>query len=59
MSAGCLSSSYAMCLSCENFAKSQKMCNFALWPSKAKDSAFILFVKPREECRESAEVADA
>ena len=43
----------------ENFAKSQKVCNLALWPSKAKDFALILFVKPREECRESAEVVDA
>ena len=56
---GCLSSSYAMYPSYVKFAKSQKVCILALWPSKAKDSALILFLKPREECRESAEVVDA
>ena len=59
MSAGRMSGSYAMCLSYENFAKSQKVCNFALWPSKAKDLALILFVTRREECKESAEVVCA
>ena len=54
-----MSGSYAMCLSYENFAKSQKVCNFGLWPSKTQDLALILFVKLREECRESAEVVDA
>ena len=56
---GCLSGSYAMYPSYVKFAKSQKVCNFALWPSKTQDLALILFVKCREECRESAEVVDA
>lgn len=48
-----------MYLSYENFAKSQKVSILALWLSKAKDLALILFVRPREECKESAEVVDA
>ena len=59
MSAGRMSGSYAMCLSYENFAKSQKVCNFGLWPSKTQDLALILFVKCKEECKESAEVVCA
>ena len=59
MNAGCLSGSYAMCLSYENFAKSQKVSILALWLSKAKDLALILFVKCKEECKESAEVVCA
>ena len=59
MNAGCLSGNYAMYLSYENFAKSQKVSILDLWPSKAQDLALILFVKPREECRESAEVVHA
>ena len=59
MNAGCLSGSYAMYLNYEDFAKSQTVSVLALWPSKAQDLALILFLKPREECRESAEVVYA
>ena len=54
-----LSSSYAMYPSYVKFTKSPKVSILALWLSKAKDLALILFVKLREECRESAEVIDA
>ena len=56
---GCLSGSYAMYPSYVKFTKSPKVSILALWLSKAKDLALILFVRPREECKESAEVVDA